>query len=101
MSRLDIHPGSRVYARTHKAGEIHVDVVGRGVLLGRLVNRDRRPGLREVVVDLDAVTHIRMSLMEELPWPQRHSPQRFRCVDLNGKTINEIAEMCGLTEELT
>jgi len=65
MSRLDIHPGSRVYARTHKAGEIHVDVVGRGILLGRLVNRDGRPGLREVVVDVAAVREIRVPLLQE------------------------------------
>ncbi len=41
--------GDRIFSRSHKSGEIHVDVAGSKVLLGRVIRKDGKPG-REVVV---------------------------------------------------
>lgn len=41
--------GDRIFSRSHKSGEIHVDVARSKVLLGRVIRKDGKPG-REVVV---------------------------------------------------
>lgn len=51
-----IKESDRIFSRRHKSGEIHVDVAGSKVLLGRVIRKDGKPG-REVVVSTVDVTH--------------------------------------------
>ncbi|MBU1040300.1 MAG: hypothetical protein KKF77_04280 [Proteobacteria bacterium] len=54
MSRYNY--GDRIFSRRHKSGEIHVDVAGSKVLLGRVIRKDGKPG-REVVVSTGDVSY--------------------------------------------
>ena len=47
--------GDRIFSRRHKSGEIHVDVAGSKVLLGRVIRKDGKPG-REVIVPAEDVS---------------------------------------------
>jgi len=64
---VNIPPGTRLYSRAHRGGEIHVDVVGSRALVGRLVRKDGRPSRREVVVSLADVTAIVLTLQGDAP----------------------------------
>lgn len=49
-----INEGDRIFSRSHKSGEIHVDVAGSKVLLGRVIRKNGMLG-REVVIPVAEV----------------------------------------------
>lgn len=49
--------GDRIFSRSHKSGEIRVDVAGSKVLIGRMIRKDGQPSAREVIVPVADVTH--------------------------------------------
>jgi len=52
-----INTGDRIFSRRHRSGEIHVDVAGSKVLIGRVIRKDGKPSAREVVVNVSDITH--------------------------------------------
>jgi len=55
MTHDKFKENDRIFSRRHKSGEIHVDVAGSKVLLGRVIRKDGKPG-REVVVSAGDVS---------------------------------------------
>lgn len=51
-----INTGDRIFSRSHRIGEIRVDVAGSKVLIGRMIRKDGQPSVREVVVNVSDVT---------------------------------------------
>ena len=60
MSAIKV--GDRIYSRRHRSGEIHVDVTGSKVLIGRVVRKDGTVGDQEVIVSINDVSQRRLLL---------------------------------------